>query len=48
MDEKFLCGIILGMLGGGLLVANSVKVRQMVKDGQNQVKEKVSEVISKK
>lgn len=44
MDEKFLTGIVLGMLGGALIVTNSVKARQMVKDGQKQVQEKISEL----
>ena len=44
MDEKFLCGVVLGMLGGAVLVTNSVKARQMVKDGQNQVKEKIEQM----
>ena len=47
MDDKFLCGIILGMVGGAVLVTNSVKARQMVKDGQNQVKAKVEELSAK-
>lgn len=42
MDEKFLLGIALGMLGGSLVVANSVKARQMVKSGQQQAMKKVS------
>ena len=44
MDEKFLTGILLGMIGGAVLVTNSVKARQMVKDGQTQVKKKVAEI----
>ena len=44
MDDKFLCGIILGMLGGAVLATNSAKARQMVKDGQEQVKEKMNEI----
>lgn len=44
MDEKFLAGIVLGMLGGAVLVTNSVKARQAVKEGQEQVKKKVSEM----
>ena len=44
MDDKFLCGIILGMLGGAVLVTNSAKARQMVRDGQEQVKDKLNEV----
>ena len=47
MDDKFLCGIILGMVGGAVLVTNSVKARQMVTDGQNQVKAKVEELSNK-
>ncbi len=43
MDDKFLCGIILGMLGGAVLVTNSVKARQVVKDSQAQVLQKVEQ-----
>ena len=43
MNDKFLVGVILGMLGGAVLVTNSVKARQAVKDGQEQVINKVSE-----
>lgn len=48
MDDKFLCGVILGMLGGAVLVTNSVKARQMVKDGQEQVRQKVEEISKSK
>ncbi len=44
MDEKFLVGIALGMLGGAVIATNSVKTRQMVKDGQEQVKKSVQNV----
>ena len=44
MDDKFLVGVVLGMLGGAVLVTNSVKARQMVKDGQEQVRQKVEEL----
>lgn len=47
MNEKFLCGIILGMLGGALIVSNCSKIRQMVKDGQNQLKQKVEDITKK-
>ena len=47
MDDKFLCGIILGMIGGAVLVANSNKARRMVKDGQTQVIAKVEELTDK-
>ena len=44
MDDKFLCGIILGMLGGAVLATNSAKARQIVRDSQEQVKDKLNEV----
>ncbi len=44
MDEKFLAGIILGMLGGAVLVTNSVKAREVVKDGQKEIQKKVAEM----
>ena len=47
MNDKFLCGVILGMVGGAVLVTNSVKARKMIKDGQEQLKQKVSEMSSK-
>ncbi len=48
MDEKFLAGILLGMLGGAVLVTNSVKAREVVKDGQKEIKKKVSEMTKPK
>ena len=47
MNDKFLCGIILGMIGGAVLATNSAKARQMVRDGQEQVIDKVSELKQK-
>lgn len=47
MNDKFLFGVACGMLGGALLVANSVKARQMVKDGQEQIMQKASEMSKK-
>ena len=44
MDDKFLCGMLLGVIGGAVLATNSAKARQMVKDGQEQVKQKVEEM----
>lgn len=41
MDDKFLVGVVLGMLGGAVLVTNSVKARQVVKSGQEQVMDKM-------
>ena len=47
MNEKFMFGLALGMLGGAVIATNSVKTRQMVKSGQQQVVEK-AETITKK
>ncbi len=41
MDEKFMIGIVLGMLGGALLVTNCSKARKLVKEGQACVKQKM-------
>ena len=46
MNDKFLIGVVLGMLGGAVLVTNSVKARQAVKEGQTQVIEKVEKILS--
>ena len=46
MNDKFFMGIALGMLGGALIITNSVKARQAVKDGQEEVKKKVSEKLN--
>lgn len=47
MDDKFLFGIFLGMLGGAVLATNSAKARQMVKDGQTQVVQKMEDMTKK-
>ncbi len=44
MDDKFLCGVLLGMLGGAVIATNSAKTRQMVRDGQEQVRQKVEDM----
>ena len=44
MDDKFLCGMILGVIGGAVLATNSQRARQVVRDGQEQVKHKVDEM----
>jgi hypothetical protein len=48
MEKDFAIGLILGMIGGALIVANSYQARKMVKDGQEQIKNKVSEMSKKK
>ncbi len=44
MDDKFLFGMLLGVIGGAVIATNSARARQMVRDGQEQVKEKMEEV----
>jgi len=44
MEKDFAIGLIIGMIGGALIVANSYKARKMVKDGQQQIKEQVSKM----
>ena len=44
MDDKFLCGILLGMVGGAVLATKSAKTRQAIKDGEEQLMEKVKEL----
>ncbi len=44
MDDKFIFGICLGMVGGALLVANSNKARQIVKDSQEKVEDAVKQM----
>ncbi len=48
MEKGFCLGMALGVLAGAVIVANSLKARQLVKDGQEQIKNKVSEMTSKK
>lgn len=45
MDFKFVSGLALGMFGGALIAANSVKARKMIKDGQEKVTEKTEQMI---
>ena len=45
MDSKmFIVGLALGMVGGALIVANSQKARQAVKNGQEQISRKAEEM----
>lgn len=44
MDDKFIIGVLLGMVGGSLIVANSVKARELVKKGQKEVMNYANEV----
>lgn len=48
MGKDFAFGLALGMIGGALIIANSYQARKFVKDGQQQIKAKASEVCKKK
>lgn len=44
MNDKFYFGLALGMLGGALIVANSVKAKKAVVSGQVAVENKIEEI----
>lgn len=45
MESKtFILGLALGMVGGALIVANSQKARQVVKDSQEELCRKANEL----
>ncbi len=41
MDDKFFVGVALGMLGGAMIAANSVRARKLVNEGKEQLMERV-------
>lgn len=43
MEKMFCIGLLFGMVGGALLVANSYKVRSLVKKSQAEFMQKVDE-----
>ena len=47
MDKEFYLGMMLGVLGGALISANSIKVRKAVKDGQDQLMNAVEKLDKK-
>ena len=46
--EKFITGLVVGMAGGALLVANNCKLRNLVKKNQEDVMKKCESYIDKK
>lgn len=48
MDKTFCLGLVLGMVGGALIVANSYKARSLVKKSQAEVMDKVNEMMDEK
>ena len=46
--EKFVTGLLLGMVGGALIVANSKKTRALVKKSQTELLEKVDAMMDER
>ena len=46
--KEFIMGLAVGMAGGALIVANSYKVRQMVKKNQEEFLQKAESYIDEK
>lgn len=46
--EKFVVGLLFGATVGALVTVNSCKMRELVKKGQTEVKEKFDEVLDEK
>ncbi len=43
MEKVFCLGLLFGMVGGALIVANSYKARSLVKKSQSEIMERVDE-----
>ena len=48
MEKIFCLGLMFGAVGGALLVANSYKARSLVKKGQADVMQKVSDMMDER
>ncbi len=48
MEKVFCLGVLIGAVGGALLVANSYKMRSLVKKSQADFVEKVNEIMDEK
>lgn len=46
--EKFTAGLVIGMIGGAVLVANNYKARQLVKKSQSELCDKFSDMLDEK
>lgn len=46
--EKFTIGLVLGAVGGALLTANSYKMRTLVKKSQDEIKQRLDEMMDEK
>ena len=48
MDKVFCIGLLFGMVGGALIVANSYKARSLVKKSQAEIMQKVDEMMDER
>lgn len=48
MEKMFCLGLMFGMVGGALIVANSYKARTLVKKSQTEVMDKVNQMMDEK
>lgn len=48
MEKMFCLGLVFGALGGALVVANSYKMRSLVKKSQSEFIEKVNEAVDER
>lgn len=48
MEKMFCFGLVLGMVGGALIVANSYKARTLVKKSQADLLQKVDEMMDER
>ncbi len=48
MEKMFCIGLVFGMLGGALVVANSYKARSLVKKGQSEFMQKMDDMMEEK
>lgn len=48
MEKMFCMGLALGMVGGALIVANSHKARTLVKKGQDEMVDKIENIMDEK
>lgn len=48
MEKMFCIGLLMGAVGGALIVANSYKARCLVKKSQQEVLEKVNDMMDEK
>lgn len=48
MEKIFCLGLLFGMVGGALIVANSYKARSLVKKSQAEIMQKVDEMMDER